>query len=339
MVNNKELTPEKLKLSYVKNKLSEDKINSWDVLSTFYHILSMTNDENFIKQSFNKIREFYYNNNEQNKDIKSIINDITNNEAFEKIGNIDLGNNYTPETFINNYADSLLKFFSDFDGLTGIENSLDYESMEFFSNVHMLSELFPESKDKILEYINVYANTKQNQEEVESSFNKSEEARKDVNRWNRGIYPENEFEIAEDGIIIAGSAVAVVFPPSLIVATIIYLLRANNNKTTVKAFKKIDNIKKKAINKVSENIAESEEYSFNKFRERIVKNKERIERLHEALPESWKNFIKKDTMPRIMNKYMDFLDLTNEKEKLSTCNAHIENLNQAQNQSKSPSIN
>ena len=40
-----------------------------------------------------------------------------------------------------------------------------------------------------------------------------------------------------------------------------------------------------------------------------------------------------------MNKYMDFLDLTNEKEKLSTCNAHIENLNQAQNQSKSPSIN
>ena len=305
----------------MKKKLSKSDKNSFDIISTFYHILSLSDNNNFVRNNFERLKDIVSSGYDQ-QELNSFIEEIKSDGAFKQIKNIDLGEGQTPEKFLSEYGSSLPTFLGDFDKITNVENSLDFETLDYTCSRDLMAEMWPEYSEYLAKYDEAYMTYK----DAESGLNIGEiKARKNiekVERFNSGMYPENSFEIGQDMVTVATTAGVLVFPPLVIVSGILFLLKANKNTLIEAATNFASEKKKKFTDYIQKSGQRKMDNQFGEFMKEINERKDRVQELKSSLPKPWEKIVESAVLPN-MYLYDRLMNIKKYQEQLTLCNTNM----------------
>lgn len=318
--NGEENKPKDLKdirIDFIKKRLGKEDKNSLDVFSIFYHIISLSNNREFVRDNFDKLRDIASKSDNQNE-LGLFIQDLRSSKDYEEIRNIDFGNGYTADNFLDEYSSSLPEIFSDFGKITGQENSLDLATADYVFNRDLMMEMWSEYSEDLARWDKAYVTSKDNELNLEAAKIQAKKIYQEVEEYNNGISPENGVEIAKDTTLIAATAIGAAFPPLLIVTGILFLLRANNNELVGKFVESTEEKEKKLLGSLKESKQKESQEELGNFIKRIDSRLEQIRKLESYLPESWKKVVEAATLPNA-DLYEKFARLKAEQEKLAGC--------------------
>lgn len=318
----------RIRTDFLKNKVGKANKNSFDVISMFHNMLSMCGDVDFVRSNFNRLKNIVYSDDNAQDNLNTLIEEIKANDSFKQI---DLGDGYSPIQFLDEYGNSLPKFFHDFDSMTGEENSLDFGSMDYICNRDVICELYPNDSEYIIKYDKAFVSGKDDELDLSLAKIRAQEKKERVDLFNDGLYPENSFEIGSDMTIVATTAGILAFPPFVIVSGILFLLKANRNRVVEGITNFVDQKKQDIIARTKKFQQKNSDHKFIKFSKNIEDMMSRIDKLEETLPKSWKELTKTVSIPN-NNKIKKFIFLREQLENFTLCNKNIDNHSQNQQQ-------
>lgn len=325
--NNKSKDLKEIRSDFIAKRLKKNDKDSLDVFSIFYHIISMSNDKNFVISNLSILEDIFSEENGREDKLNSFIQNLKLNEIYKEIKDTDFGDNYTVEKFLNEYGKSLLKIFSDFDQITGKKNSLNLTAIDYICNRDLMAEMWPEHSDDINRWDKAYVTYRDNELDLELDEIYVKEKFEDVEKYNNGIDPENSVEIGKDTAIITATTIGAAFPPLLIVAGILFLFRANNNELVGKATEFIGKKEKELIGSLKNKAQQKSHKELSEIITKIDSRFGRAEKLKSSLPKNWKKVVEDVDMPTV-SLYDKLVRLRERREKLTECNSDLKhNLN------------
>lgn len=314
---NKSKDLKEIRIDFIKKRLGKEDKNSLDVFSIFYHIISLSNNREFVRENFERLRDIVSRGGNQNE-LGLFIQDLRSSKDYEEIKNIDFGNGYTTDNFLDEYSSSLPRIFSDFDRITGQENSLDFATADYVCNRDLMMEMWPEYSEDIARWDKAYVTSKDNELNLEVAKIRVRESQQEVEKYNNGISPENGVEITKDAALITATAIGAAFPPLLIVTGILFLLRANNNELIGKFVESAGKKEKELLGSLKESERKESQEKLGDFVKKIDGRLGQVQKLESCLPRSLGKVVGAATSPNA-NLYKKFARLRAEREKLMGC--------------------
>ncbi len=318
--NKEENKPKDLKeirIDFIKKILGKEDKNSLDVFSIFYHIISLSNNREFVRENFERLRDIVSRGGNQNE-LGLFIQDLRSSKDYEEIRNIDFGNGYTADNFLDEYSSSLPRIFNDFDQITGQENSLDLATADYVCNRDLIMEMWPEYSEDLAKWDKAYVTSKDNELNLEVVKIWAGESQQEVGEYNNEISPKNGVEMGKSAAFIAATAISAAFPPLLIVTGILFLLRANNNELIGKFVETAGKKEKELMEFLKNEGQKKSQEELGDFIKKIDSRLGQVRELESCLPESWKKIVEAATPPNA-DLHEKFARLRVEQEKLTGC--------------------
>lgn len=136
------------------------------------------------------------------------------------------------------------------------------------------------------------------------------------------MYPENSFEIGQDMVTVATTAGVLVFPPLVIVAGILFLLKANKNTLIEAATNFASEKKKKFTDYIRKSGQRKMDNQFREFMKEINERKDRVQELKSSLPKPWEKIVESAVLPN-MYLYDRLMNIKKYQEQLTLCNTNM----------------